>query len=317
VGAAAVEVERLAKHYPGPPPVDAVKGIDLEVRRGEIFGLLGPNGAGKTTTVGMCTTRVIPSAGRATVDGVDVVADPPGARSRIGVVTQFNTLDRSCTVFENIKYHCRYFGMGHGEAKARAGELLETFRLSDRADADVAALSGGMAQRLQVARAIAHRPVVLFLDEPTSGLDPQSRIALWEVLGALHDEGTTIILTTHYMEEADQLCDRLAVIDNGEILVEGAPEQLKRQVGVATVVRLRLAGTDAEKEEARTALSAVAGVERAEMVDGEVLVYLAEREGPLPAVVHCAMGFGLVDMALTEPTLETVFIQLTGRALRD
>ncbi len=158
------------------------------------------------------------------------------------MVTQFNTLDRSCTVFENLQYHCRYFGMSHRDAKARAQELLETFRLADRAGASVMALSGGMAQRLQVARSIAHRPVVLFLDEPTSGLDPQSRIALWEVLGALHDEGTTVILTTHYMEEADQLCDRLAIIDHGEILVMGTPEQLKRQVGVETVVTLTLDG---------------------------------------------------------------------------
>jgi ABC-2 type transport system ATP-binding protein len=313
-GDVAVVVEKLSKHYGGPPPVDAVKGIDLDVARGEIFGLLGPNGAGKTTTVGMCTTRVVPTSGRVTVDGIDVQGDPPGARGRIGVVTQFNTLDRSCTVFENLKYHCRYFGMSHRDAKARAGELLETFRLADRADANVMALSGGMAQRLQVARSIAHRPVVLFLDEPTSGLDPQSRIALWDVLGALHEEGTTVILTTHYMEEADRLCDRLAIIDYGEILVMGTPDQLKRQVGVETVVTLSL---DGDRQAATEALALVAGVDRTEIVEGEVLVYLAEREGPLPAVVQAAMGFGLVDLALTEPTLETVFIQLTGRALRD
>jgi ABC-2 type transport system ATP-binding protein len=311
---AAVVVEKLSKHYGGPPPVDAVKGIDLDVARGEIFGLLGPNGAGKTTTVGMCTTRVVPTSGRVAVDGIDVQRDPPGARGRIGVVTQFNTLDRSCTVFENLKYHCRYFGMSHRDAKVRSTELLETFRLADRADANVMALSGGMAQRLQVARSIAHRPVVLFLDEPTSGLDPQSRIALWEVLGTLHDEGTTVILTTHYMEEADRLCDRLAIIDYGEILVMGTPDQLKRQVGVETVVTLTL---DGDRQAAMGALAVVPGVDRTEIVEGEVLVYLAEREGPLPAVVQAAMGFGLVDLALTEPTLETVFIQLTGRALRD
>jgi len=314
VADAAVVVEQLSKHYAGPPAVDAVRNIDLEVAKGEIFGLLGPNGAGKTTTVGMCTTRVVPTAGRVTVDGVDVQADPPGARARIGMVTQFNTLDRSCTVFENLQYHCRYFGMSHRAALARTKELLETFRLADRAGASVMALSGGMAQRLQVARSIAHRPVVLFLDEPTSGLDPQSRIALWDVLGALHDEGTTVILTTHYMEEADRLCDRLAVIDHGEILIMGTPEQLKRQVGVETVVTLTL---DGDRETAAGLLSALPGVDRAEVVDGTVLVYLAEREGPLPAIVQAALGFGLADLAVAEPTLETVFIQLTGRALRE
>ena len=311
---AALVVERLSKRYAGPPVVDAVRGIDLEVGEGEIFGLLGPNGAGKTTTVGMCTTRVVPTSGRVRVAGVDVQADPPAARCRVGVVTQFNTLDRSCTVYENLFYHCRYFGMGRRDANARAGELLASFRLTDRAEASVDALSGGMAQRLQVARAIAHRPEVLFLDEPTSGLDPQSRIALWDLLRELHEQGTTVILTTHNMEEADRLCRRLAIIDHGEILVLGAPDELKRQVGVETVVELTLGGDHAA---AIDALSRLPGVDRADDVDGKVLVYLAERYGSLPGVVEVAARFRMADLALTEPTLETVFIQLTGRALRD
>jgi ABC-2 type transport system ATP-binding protein len=313
VGAALV-IEQLSKRYSGPPPVDAVKGIDLEVSEGEIFGLLGPNGAGKTTTVGMCTTRVIPTSGRVRVAGVDVQADPPAARAGVGVVTQFNTLDRSCTVYENLLYHCRYFGMGRRDAKARASELLASFRLADRAGASVDALSGGMAQRLQVARAIAHRPEVLFLDEPTSGLDPQSRIALWDLLGDLHQQGTTVILTTHNMEEADRLCRRLAIIDHGEILVMGAPDELKRQVGVETVVELALGG---DHTAAVNELSGLPGVDRAEDVGGKVLVYLAEREGTLPRVVEVAARFRMAYLALAEPTLETVFIQLTGRALRD
>ncbi len=246
--------------------------------------------------------------------GVDVQADPPAARCRVGVVTQFNTLDRSCTVYENLFYHCRYFGMGRRDANARAGELLASFRLTDRAEASVDALSGGMAQRLQVARAIAHRPEVLFLDEPTSGLDPQSRIALWDLLRELHEQGTTVILTTHNMEEADRLCRRLAIIDHGEILVLGAPDELKRQVGVETVVELTLGGDHAA---AIDALSRLPGVDRADDVDGKVLVYLAERYGSLPGVVEVAARFRMADLALTEPTLETVFIQLTGRALRD
>ncbi len=311
---AAVVVDNLTKRYLGPPPVDAVRGIDLEVREGEIFGLLGPNGAGKTTTVGMCTTRVIPTAGDIQVAGIDVRGRPAATRGRIGVVTQFNTLDRSCTVYENLLYHCRYFGMSHREARARAGILLERFRLADRSGADVDSLSGGMAQRLQVARAVAHRPAVLFLDEPTSGLDPQSRIALWEVLQQLHDEGTTIILTTHYMEEADHLCQRLAIIDHGEILVMGTPDALKRQLGVETVVELALEGDIAT---ASGQLSALDGVDRVEEVDDKMLVYLDERDGVVPKVVEVATHYGMVDLALTEPTLETVFIRLTGRALRD
>ncbi len=287
--AAAVVVEGLRKRYVGPPPVDAVRGVDVVVARGELFGLLGPNGAGKTTTVGMCTTRVIPSGGRVWVAGVDVRADPPAVRARIGVVTQFNTLDRSCTVSENLYYHCRYFGMGRRAAAARAGELLESFRLAERAEASVDSLSGGMAQRLQVARAIAHRPQVLFLDEPTAGLDPQSRIALWDLLGDLHRQGTTIILTTHNMEEADRLCERLAIIDHGQLLVLGTPAELKRQVGVETVVELTL---DGDRSAALAALAAAPGIHRAEEVEGKVLVYLAQHDGSLPRVVELAARFG-------------------------
>src|SRR5262249_35312926 len=190
----------------------AVDSLDLGVRTGEIFGLLGPNGAGKTTTVGMLTTRVIPTSGRAWIGDIDVVAQPAVAKRVIGVVPQTNTLDRSLDVSENLYFHGRYFGMGARDARQRTDELLEQFRLADRAKAEVAELSGGMAQRLMVARAIMHYPHVLFLDEPTSGLDPQSRLALWDVMTDLHKRGQTIVLTTHYMEEADQLCDRVAIV---------------------------------------------------------------------------------------------------------
>ena len=217
-----MRTEQLTKVYPG--GIKAVDDLDLEVHRGEIFGLLGPNGAGKTTTAGMLTTRVIPTSGRAFVGGIDVVAHPTAAKQVIGVVPQTNTLDRSLTrVGEPLLPRPLLRHVAPSTPEAEADRLLEQFRLAERAKAPVLALSGGMAQRLMVARAIMHRPAILFLDEPTAGLDPQSRIALWEILGELHGDGQTILLTTHYMEEADELCDRLAIIDHGRLLALGTP----------------------------------------------------------------------------------------------
>src|SRR3954470_2165111 len=232
-----IRTEQLTKVYPG--DILAVDRLDLEVHAGEIFGLLGPNGAGKTTTAGMLTTRVIPTGGRALVGGVDVVAHPTAAKQLIGVVPQTNTLDRSLSVSENLYFHGRFFGMSAKTAKAEADRLLTRFRLTDRARVPVLALSGGMAQRLMVARAIMHRPTILFLDEPTAGLDPQSRIALWEILGELHGDGQTILLTTHYMEEADQLCDRVAIMAHGRILALDTPAALKASVDVGSVGTVR------------------------------------------------------------------------------
>src|SRR3954470_8085488 len=220
----------------------AVDKLNLEVRRGEIFGLLGPNGAGKTTTGGMLTTMVIPTSGGAVVGDIDVVAHPALAKQAIGVVPQSNTLDRSLSVWENLYFHGRFFGMSTKEARAAADDMLVRFRLNDRAKASVFALSGGMAQRLMVARAILHDPDILFLDEPTAGLDPQSRIALWEILSELHSGGQTILLTTHYMEEADQLCNRVAIMDHGKILALDTPEQLKRSIKAGAAVTVRADG---------------------------------------------------------------------------
>ena len=187
--------------------------LDLTVHHGEIFGLLGPNGAGKTTTVGMLTTLVVPTSGKVVVAGIDVVAHPALVKQVIGVVAQTNNLDRALTVWENLYYHGLFFGMKARESREAADRLLVEFRLSERGKAEVMAISGGMAKRLQVARALMHHPSVLFLDEPTAGLDPQARLALWEILHKLHNEGQTILLTTHYMEEADAMCDRLAIMD--------------------------------------------------------------------------------------------------------
>jgi ABC-2 type transport system ATP-binding protein len=291
--------------------------LDLAVQEGEIFGLLGPNGAGKTTTVGMLTTRVIPTSGRATVGGIDVVAHPSTAKAEIGVVSQTNTLDRSLTVWENLYFHGRYFGMGKKESKRIAAEILEVFRLADRADADVATLSGGMAQRLMVARSIFHRPRTLFLDEPTSGLDPQSRIALWDIIGQIHREGQTIVLTTHYMEEADQLCSRVAIIDHGRMLALDTPEELKRSVGADAMITVQ---ADGDLERLAAILSEqIAGVSRVEVLDGVIRLWCAETSGILPRIIELAedAGSAVRDVSSSAPTLETVFIDLTGKELRE
>jgi ABC-2 type transport system ATP-binding protein len=298
------------------PPITAVDHLDLEVRPGEIFGLLGPNGAGKTTTVGMLTTRVVPTSGRAWVGGVDVMADPVAAKQQIGVVPQVSTLDRALSVWENLYYHGRYFGMGARGARQAADEVLERFRLADRAKAEILELSGGMAQRLMVARAILHRPRLLFLDEPTAGLDPQSRLALWEVIGELHRDGQTILLTTHYMEEADQLCDRVAIMDHGRILALDTPEGLKRSVGADTEVRIHAEG---DLGALARRLEQLAEVQGATASDGVVRVYLNRDHGGLAGVIAHAddAGVDVTDVGITEPTLETVFLELTGKDLRE
>jgi ABC-2 type transport system ATP-binding protein len=313
---AVIHTENLTKVYPG-TDFAAVDRLNLDVRAGEIFGLLGPNGAGKTTTAGMLTTRVVPTSGRALIAGVDVGAHPALAKQLSGIVSQQNTLDRQLTVWENLYFHGRLFGIGAKASRRIAGELLEQFQLSKWAGASVYALSGGMAQRLMVARAIFHRPSVLFLDEPTAGLDPQSRLALWGLLGELHREGQTILLTTHYMEEADQLCERVAIMDHGRILALDTPAALKQSIGADTVVTVRAAGDTGRLAEllARD----VAGVARTRQVDGSLQLHVQGSDRLIPRIVRSAErgGFDLVDLSVAEPSLETVFINLTGKELRD
>ena len=236
-----IHTVELTKIYGG-TDFRAVDGLNLNVAAGEIFGLLGPNGAGKTTTAGMLTTRVIPTSGQAFVGGIDVVAHPTLAKQILGIVSQQNTLDRQLTVWENLYFHGRLFGIGASESRRVADELLEQFQLSKWAKASVYALSGGMAQRLMVARAIFHRPAVLFLDEPTAGLDPQSRLSLWELLRELNAQGQTVLLTTHYMEEAEQLCDRVAIMDHGKIIALDTPSRLRQSIGVETIVTVKTTG---------------------------------------------------------------------------
>ena len=314
--AAVIHTEDLTKVYQG-TDFAAVDKLNLDVRAGEIFGLLGPNGAGKTTTAGMLTTRVVPTSGRAFVSGVDVKAHPALAKQLSGIVSQQNTLDRQLTVWENLYFHGRLFGIKARESRKIADDLLERFQLSRWAKASVYALSGGMAQRLMVARAIFHRPSVLFLDEPTAGLDPQSRLALWDLLGELNRDGQTILLTTHYMEEADRLCERVAIMDHGRILALDTPAALKQSIGADTIVTVRTTGDVGRLAEVLA--TDVAGVTRTRMADGRLELHVQGSDGLVPRIVLAAEhgGFQLVDVSVAEPSLETVFINLTGRELRE
>ena len=311
-----VEIRGLTKVYQDKQRVVAVDGIDLSVSEGEIFGLLGPNGAGKTTTISVCTTRAKPTAGQVRIAGTDVVAHPALARRDIGVVPQYNTLDRSLSIFENLYFHCKYFGFSSADAKARADELLKQFLLSERAKSFPNQLSGGLQQRVQIARAIAHRPAVLFLDEPSAGLDPQSRIAMWEAVEGLRGQGITVVLTTHYMEEADELCDRVAIVDHGKILALDTPEQLKTTLGANTRFELKLRSHDGLPALAQQ-FKQLPNVQSAEATPEGIRVFAKTTDGVLAEVMHAAQTYGVRDIAISEPSLETVFIELTGRDLRE
>ena len=294
---AVIHTEDLTKVYPG-TDFAAVDQLNLDVEAGEIFGLLGPNGAGKTTTAGMLTTRVVPTSGRAYLGGIDVAAHPALAKQLSGIVSQQNTLDRQLTVWENLYFHGRLFGMGAKQSRQVADELLEQFQLAKWAKASVYALSGGMAQRLMVARAIFHRPSVLFLDEPTAGLDPQSRLALWDLLGELHRDGQTILLTTHYMEEADRLCERVAIMDHGKILALDTPAALKQSIGADTVVTVKTTGDTGRLAELLA--REVEGVTRTRHVDGGVELHVQGSDRLVPRIVMAAErgGFDLVDLSV-------------------
>jgi ABC-2 type transport system ATP-binding protein len=311
-----IRTQQLTKVYAG-TDFAAVDRLDLSVQAGEIFGLLGPNGAGKTTTAGMLTTRVIPTSGSAYVGGIDVVAHPALAKQLLGIVSQQNTLDRQLSVWENLYFHGRLFGISASESREIADRLLEQFQLAKWAKASVFALSGGMAQRLMMARAIFHRPAVLFLDEPTAGLDPQSRLALWEILRELNGEGQTVLLTTHYMEEADELCDRVAIMDHGKILALGTPEALKRSIGADTIVTVK---ADADPDALAARLSQeLSEVTHTRPVDGGVELHVRGAERLVPRLVAAAEsgGFDVIDLSVAGPSLETVFISLTGKELRE
>ena len=338
----AIRTENLKKVYSGPPPlatpargvgfivqrgakgrrkqafaVTALDGLSLDVRPGEIFGLLGPNGAGKSTTVGILTTRIRPTSGRAWVGDYDVWKNLVQVKHLIGVVPQRPNLDFGLTARELLVFHGAYFGVSSSERSRRAEALLEQFKLTDRADQLLFGFSGGMMQRLSIARALMHDPQLLFLDEPSTGLDPQTRLMLWEIIRRYNSSGKTILLTTHNMEEADALCHRLAIIDHGKMIALGSPEELKRSIPGGFLLRLQFESAPAEFLESLHRLQGVTEVRPAG--NGTVLVY-ADRGGSLiPEVVNLAIQRGVMirDVHISEPNLENLFLHHTGRSLRE
>jgi ABC-2 type transport system ATP-binding protein len=315
-------VDGLVKRY-AKRDVNAVDGVSFTVERGEIFGLLGPNGAGKTTTIGVMTTRVVPTAGRVLLAGVDVVRDPVAAKRRFGVVPQSNNLDRPLTARQNLLFHGAYFGFSRTRREQAADALLEEFGLADHADERTEEFSGGMAQRLMIARALMHEPELLFLDEPSTGLDPQSRLFVHDRVRALNARGVTVLVTTHDMLEAEKLCGRVGIVDHGKLLALGTVEQLSARVPGSTALELHLGPGD-DADGLLRELAALPGVESAERVaaadDGPPRLRLYSANGSQlvgPAVQAVAAHGGEVrDLRLARATLEDVFIHLTGRTLR-
>jgi ABC-2 type transport system ATP-binding protein len=307
---AAVEATDLQKNY---GDVHALRGVDLWVETGSVFGLLGPNGAGKTTAVRILTTLLLPDEGSARVAGLDVVRDAGKVRERIGLAGQYAAVDENLSGFENLEMVGRLYHLRRGHARRRARELLSSFDLADAGDRLVRTYSGGMRRRLDLAAALVARPPVLFLDEPTTGLDIRSRIALWDAIEALVAEGTTVLLTTQYLDEADRLADRIAVIDQGLVIAEGTPEELKSQVGGERLeIHLGDRGRD---EEALEALAPIAS-DRPFVEDGSVHVPVAERRGTIADAVRRLddIGIAIDDISVRTPTLDDVFLTLTGHA---
>ena len=320
-------VENLTKTYPGTrkgPPVEAVRGVSFNVEPGEFLGLLGPNGAGKSTTLGCISTLVRPTSGRIVVAGAEVGKDPSGVKRSLAVVPQMRNLDRELTVRELLVFHGRYFGLEPGERESRATRLLDELQVADKADAKPATLSGGQQQRVMIARALMHDPKVVLLDEPTTGLDPQARRLLWETLKRLHGRGLTFILTTHYMDEADRLCERVAIVDHGRILTLDTPAALKKSLPGAQVLDLWMRAPRPLAPRLRE-VSGVLNIEAVEASDGDadelerLRLFVEPGEGLLDRVLAVVRegGADLRHVSLSQPSLEDVYIHLTGRGLRE
>jgi lipooligosaccharide transport system ATP-binding protein len=290
----------------------AVDGIDFELSRGEVFGFLGPNGAGKSSTMRMIGCVSPPSGGELTILGMDPVTDGPAIRARLGVVPQEDTLDVELTVRENLLIYGRYFGLRRDVIRERTAQLLEFVQLTERAGDQVEPLSGGMKRRLTIARSLISEPEILLLDEPTTGLDPQARHVVWDRLYRLKQQGVTLVLTTHYMDEAEQLCDRLVVMDGGKIAAEGSPRQLIETYSTPEVLELRFAL--AQQDQAAEKLADVPA-ERIELLADRILIYTADGDGALDSVR--ARGLEPTTSLVRRSTLEDVFLRLTGRRLED
>ncbi len=328
----ALSVRDLVKRYPKSKN-NAVDGVSFEVSRGEIFGLLGPNGAGKTTIIGVLTTAIVPTAGSASIIGIDVARHPIAIKQHIAVVPQQSNLDRSLKVREILTFHAAYHGVARKRREMLADKLLGELGLGDRKNEKVNRYSGGMAQRLMIARALMHEPDVLFLDEPTNNLDPQSRLFLWERIHDLNAQGLTILLTTHDMDEADKLCNRIAIMDHGKILVNDSSAELKKLIPGGTVLELRAWVSEADgtatRERLAVELRSLPGVTKVDEADSSeepaaepgVLTYRVYSDsantliGPAAQAILSA-GAEVRDLSVKQPTLEEVFIFMTGRHLR-
>jgi ABC-2 type transport system ATP-binding protein len=306
-----------AKRKQPKPQIVALDGISLDISPGEIFCLLGPNGAGKSTSVGILTTRVRPTSGQAWIGEHEVWKEQVAVKRLIGVVAQRPNLDFALTAREILLFHGAYFGLDSHERAKRAQTLLDRFKLQDRADQMVRGFSGGMMQRLSIARAMMHDPQVLFLDEPSAGLDPQTRLLLWEIIREYNRSGKTILLTTHNMEEADALCHRLAIIDHGRVIALGTPQELKASVPGGFLLRLRFGH---QSSELLQRLQGLSGVREARATDGNGIDLYADRGGSLvPEVANIALTVSveLCDVHISEPSLENLFLHHTGRSLRE
>ncbi|MEO8744679.1 MAG: ATP-binding cassette domain-containing protein [Candidatus Dormiibacterota bacterium] len=295
--------------------VEAVAGVDLTVEPGEIFGFLGPNGAGKTTTLRMLSTLMPPSGGTARVAGCDLLTQPDQIRQRIGYVGQAGGADREITGRRELVFQGRLYGMSLEDARKRAAELITMLELEVCADRPGSTYSGGQKRRLDIGLGLTHNPQLLFLDEPTTGLDPQSRARVWDEVRRMHERGTTVFLTTHYLDEADALCDRIAIIDYGKIVAEGTPEELKRDVA-GDVVTLSVPG---DQQTALDLLKTQPFVREARLEEGSVLLYVDRGEVAMPDILRLLDGAGMrvLTIGLHRPSLDDVFLRKTGRSLRE